>query len=208
MMIKTKNRSISSSFRIGITRLTGRKKKTEPLSLGEQIPIVWDKAVDFSVFDEDGNKWIDMTSGIFVTNSGHANVQIKDAIKQQLDNDLLFAYQYLTDIRDQFVTKLLDMSPPHFDKVAILNTGSEATDAMYRIIKGWAKNNSKRYIICFNGSYHGRAFGSALMCGSKSSTNWSNMVDDDIVFIDFPLQRKPMLLTLVYYPLPNKSQHL
>jgi len=188
MMIKTKNRSISSSFRIADTRLTSKREKTEPLSLGEQIPIIWDKAIDFNVFDEDGNKWIDMTSGIFVTNSGHANTQVKDAIKQQLDNNLLFAYQYLTDIRDQFITKLLDMSPPHFDKVVILNSGSEAIDAMYRIIKGWSKNNSKRkrYIICFNGSYHGRVLGAALLCGSKSATNWSNMVDDDVIFIDFP----------------------
>jgi len=142
----------------------------------------------FNVYDEDGNKWIDMTSGIFVSNAGHANEKIKQAIKDQLDNNLLFAYQYETRVRDNFVKKLLDITPAYFDKVALLNTGSEATDACYRLIKGWAKKNNKRYIVCFNGSYHGRVLGSALMCGSKKETEWSKVIDDDVIFLNFPYE--------------------
>ena len=149
---------------------------------------MWHEAKDFNVYDEDGNKWIDMTSGIFVANAGHSNEKIKQAIKDQLDNNLLFAYQYEARVRDNFVKKLLDITPTHLDKVALLNTGSEATDACYRIIKGWAKKNNKKYIVCFNGSYHGRVLGSALMCGSREESEWSNMVDNDVVFLDFPYE--------------------
>ena len=183
-MVHTENRIIKDSFTLSRGELAASKKKNEPKALGEQVPVVWHEAKDFNVYDEDGNKWIDMTSGIFVANAGHANEKIKQAIKDQLDSNLLFAYQYET--RDNFVKKLLDVTPDHLDKVALLNTGSEATDACYRLIKGWAKKNNKKYIVCFNGSYHGRVLGSALMCGSKKESEWSNVVDNDIVFLDFP----------------------
>jgi len=185
-MVHTENRIIKDSFTLSRGDIGVSKKKNEPKSLGEQVPVVWHTAKDFNVYDEDGNKWIDMTSGIFVANAGHANDKIKQAIKDQLDANLLFAYQYETRVRDNFVKKLLDVMPAHLDKVALLNTGSEATDACYRLIKGWARKNNKRYIVCFNGSYHGRVLGSALMCGSKKESEWSNVVDDDIVFLDFP----------------------
>jgi 4-aminobutyrate aminotransferase/(S)-3-amino-2-methylpropionate transaminase len=185
-MIKTKNRHIRDDFTLSPSELTINKQNNEPKSLGSQVHVVWDKAKDFNVYDRDGNQWIDMTAGIFTANAGHANENIKNAIKAQLDSDLIFAYQYETEIRDRFVTKLLEISPDYLNKAIVLNTGSEATDAIYRILKSWARHNKRKYIICFNGSYHGRVLGSALMGGSKTDTMWSGLNDDDIVFIDFP----------------------
>ena len=185
-MVHTKNRFIRDDFALVHGELTETRRKNETAALVDQVPVYWHKAKDFSIHDEDGNKWIDMTAGIFATNSGHANEKIKQAIQKQLDDDLLFAYQYEHKIRNQFVSKLVDMSPSYLEKAIILNTGSEATDICYKLMKIWAKKNNKKYIICFNGSYHGRGLGSALMCGSKTASDWSNVVDDDVVFLDFP----------------------
>jgi acetylornithine/succinyldiaminopimelate/putrescine aminotransferase len=190
-MVKTKNREITNSFKFDIDSYKKEKHKYEPSNISE-MPIKWDKAENFNVFDDKGNKWIDTTSGIFVANSGHSNPKIKEAIKNQLDDNLMFAYQYNTNIRYEFVKKLLDISPNHFDKVVLLNSGSEATDAAYRLIKGWAKKNNKKYIITFTGSYHGRVLGSDLMGGDKDSTKWSNVVDDDIVFLEFPYEEQEL----------------
>ena len=68
----------------------------------------------------------------------------------------------------------------------MLNSGSEATDAAYRLIKLWAKKNHKKYIVTFTGSYHGRVLGSDLMSKSENATSWANVTDSDIVFLDFP----------------------
>jgi len=190
-MVKTKNREITDSFIFDIDSYHKEKHKYEPSNICE-MPIKWDKAENFNVFDDKGNKWIDTTSGIFVANSGHSNPKIKDAIKKQLDKNLLFAYQYNTNVRYEFVEKLLGISPNHFNKVVLLNSGSEATDATYRLIKGWAKKNNKKYIVTFTGSYHGRVLGSDLMGGNKKSSNWSNVVDDDIVFLDFPYEEQDL----------------
>ncbi len=186
MTIETKHRKIIKGYKLKEDDLNVRRHAVETKANGHQVPVVWESAVDYNVFDDQGNKWIDMTAGIFAANAGHSNPKIKEAIQRQLDNNLIFAYQYITKIRQQFVEKLLDSSPDHFEKTILLNTGSEVTDAAYKLIKLWAKKNNKKYIITFNGSYHGRVLGSALICGTKEATTWSSVVDDDVVFIDFP----------------------
>ena len=189
-MINTKNRRIFDNFSLEETELDEKRDKYDSVALGKQLPIVWHKAKNYNVYDRDGNKWIDMTAGIFVANAGHSNPKIKKAIKKQLDSDLIFSFLYNTEIRYEFIKKLLDISPDYFEKAILLNSGSEITDIAYRLIKLWAKKNNKKYIIAFEGSYHGRTLGSDLICGTKKSTDWSGVDDDDVVFLKFPYEQE------------------
>jgi 4-aminobutyrate aminotransferase/(S)-3-amino-2-methylpropionate transaminase len=185
-MIKTKNRTILDNFQLKKNPLTLKKQKYESVSLSNQLPIVWHKAKDYNVYDNAGNKWIDMTAGIFVANAGHSNTLINKAIKKQLDSDLSFAFLYNTEIRYEFIEKLLDISPDHFEKAVLLNTGSEVTDIASKLIKFWAKKNNRKYIVVFEGSYHGRTLGADFLCGTTESTDWSGLTDDNIIFLKFP----------------------
>ncbi|HEB10656.1 MAG TPA: aspartate aminotransferase family protein, partial [Spirochaetales bacterium] len=45
--------------------------KSEPQSMMGQPPVVWDRAEGFQVCDRWGNKWIDWSSGVLITNAGH-----------------------------------------------------------------------------------------------------------------------------------------
>ena len=184
-MVNTMHRNINN-FKIDTKQYREFKHLYEPNSICE-LPIKWDKAKDFYIFDQNGNRWIDMTSGIFVTNAGHSNPKINQAIKDQVDANLTFAYQYNTDIRQQFIKKLLDISPDHFNKVVLLNSGSEATDAAYRLIKLWGKKHNKKHIVAFTGNYHGRVLGADLLGGTALSTSWSNITDPDIHRLPFPM---------------------
>ena len=183
-MVNTKNRYINN-FDFDIKTYQNIKHKYEPSSICE-VPVKWSKAKDFNIYDDKGNKWIDMTSGIFVTNAGHSNPFINYAMKEQIDSGLNFAYQYNTDIRNQFIEKLFEISPSHFDKVVLLNSGSEVTDATYRLIKMWGKKHNKKYIVTFSGSYHGHVLGSDLIGGTSTSTDWCNFKDTEIWFLPFP----------------------
>lgn len=186
MKIQTKHREIQKNFVLEKSELYQQLQELEPCLATNGIPLTWSKAVDFSVYDDRGNKWIDMSSGIFVANAGHANPAIKIAIKKQLDADLFFSFNYPTAIRQEFLAKLLAVSPSYFDKVLLLNSGSEATGAAYKFIKLWAKDKTRKYIVSFTGSYHGQGLCSDLICGNKNKASWSNIADDDIVFFDFP----------------------
>ena len=52
----------------------------EPVAMRGQPPIVWDHAEGFQVFDAWGNRWIDWSSGVLITNAGHGRKEIIDAI--------------------------------------------------------------------------------------------------------------------------------
>ena len=49
-----------------------RLRQFEPQSMRGQPPIVWDRAEDIFVYDKYGNRWLDWSSGVLVTNAGHA----------------------------------------------------------------------------------------------------------------------------------------
>ena len=157
----------------------------ESAALGHQL-IDWERAKDFNVWDTDGNKYIDMTAGIFVANAGHANPEIKTAIQEQLNKDLWFSFLYNSQIKTDFISRLLEISPDHFEKAVLLSSGSEVTDIAIKLIKFWAIKNNRKYTISFRGSYHGRTLGADLLCGNEDSTDWSGLKDNSIKFIDFP----------------------
>ncbi len=46
---------------------------TESHSMHGQLPVIWDRAEGYQVYDRWGNKWLDFSSTIFVTNAGHGN---------------------------------------------------------------------------------------------------------------------------------------
>jgi len=99
-------------------------KKNEPNSMNDQLPVVWDSAINYSIFDKSGNKWIDFTSCIFVANVGHSNPEVKKSIINRVNRNLLNAYYYPTDERSEFSKLLIDITPNIFDKVLFLSTGS------------------------------------------------------------------------------------
>ncbi len=175
--IETKNRKIITSIpspeTIGFIEDC---QKFEPRSMNNQIPIVWDKASGFNVWDVSGNKWIDFTSAIFVTNVGHSHPRIKSAIKKMVDGDLLNAYYYPTKIRAEFSKYLIQNTCKNiYDKVLLLSTGSEANEAsikMAKIRKFKKDPSSKNIIVSFQNSFHGKTFGSQLASGKPKEKFW------------------------------------
>ena len=93
--IKTKYRSILTPIPApGTEAVLGDLERYESRSMHGQLPIVWDRATDFSVYDIAGNKWIDFTSTIFTANIGHANPRLVREIKRVLDQGLVHTYAY------------------------------------------------------------------------------------------------------------------
>ena len=66
----------------------------ESRSMQGQLPLVWDRATNFSIYDKAGNQWIDFTSTIFVANIGHSNPRLISAVKRVLDRNLIHTYAY------------------------------------------------------------------------------------------------------------------
>ena len=126
--IETKHRKICTMLPVPESlEIIERSIKYEPWSMNHQLYAVWDKAVDYQVFDKWGNIWIDFSSGIFVTNSGHGNPEMVDAIQKMIDKPLLNCYYYFLEERSLLAEQLVKMAPDNMDQVFLLTTGAETT---------------------------------------------------------------------------------
>nr|MCK4929967.1 aspartate aminotransferase family protein [Nanoarchaeota archaeon] len=126
--------------------------KYEPDTMKDTFPLKWARAKDWFVWDDKGNKYIDFTSGIFVTNIGHSNEHVKKRIKEQLDNELWFAFAFPTDIRRKFIDKIIEITPDYLEKCAVFCEGSIAVESAIKLAREYTGKNK---IISFIGCYHG-----------------------------------------------------
>lgn len=166
----------------------------EPESMRGELPIVWERAEGYQVFDAFGNCWIDFSSGIFVANAGHAHPRIRRAISQQLDRKLLHNYCFPSEIRARLVRKLVEISPPPLEKVFLLSTGSEATECALKLARTYGRRHGphKIGIVSFLGAFHGRTLGAQMLGGNPAQKEWIGHLDSDIYQIPFPFcQRCP-----------------
>jgi len=160
----------------------------ESRSMHGQMPIVWDKAEDFQISDRYGNTWIDFTSTIFVANAGHANPEICKALKETIDKKLLHSYTYYTEIRRDYIKKLIEFTPKQFEKAFLLSSGTEATECALKLmrLRGAAAGKKKPGIVSFEGSMHGRTLGAQMMGGNPAVREWIGYEDPNIHRLPFP----------------------
>src|SRR6476661_2967341 len=105
----------------------------EPLAMQGQPPVVWDRAEGFQVSDKWGNRWIDWSSGVLVTNAGHGRREVIDAIAAQAASGLLHNYCFPSEIRAQLVERLAGLLPEPLKKVFLLTTGSETVECAIKL---------------------------------------------------------------------------
>ncbi len=160
----------------------------ESRSMHGQMPIVWDRAKDFQVFDRSGNYWIDFTSTIFVANAGHANDAIVQALRDTLDGDLLHTYTYASEVRAAFLQQLIESTPPELEKAYLVSAGTEATEMAIKLIKlhAAAQGKARPGVIAFDGSFHGRTTGAAQISGTGTQRQWMGFQDLNVFHLPFP----------------------
>jgi len=152
------------------------------------LPMVWDRADDFQIYDQWGNIWLDFTSTIFVANAGHGNKRIVKALKEVLDKPLLHTYTYASSERIDYLEYLIKNTPKQFEKAFLLSAGTEATEAALKLMRlnGQKQGKRKGGVICFNGAFHGRTMGAQMMTGNNSAKEWAGYQDPNIHHLNFP----------------------
>ncbi|MCK4308081.1 aspartate aminotransferase family protein [candidate division WOR-3 bacterium] len=187
--VKTQFRQIKTEIPVPeSTSIFRDLEKYESRSMHGQLPVVWDRAEDFQVFDKYGNCWIDFTSTIFLTNSGHANPIITSALQEKINQKLLHTYTFAHEGRAQFLKKLIEITPNFCEKAFLLSAGTEATECAVKLMRmhGQTIRSSKIGIISFHGSMHGRTMCAEMLRGDPDSSAWIGYKDPNIYHLPFP----------------------
>jgi 4-aminobutyrate aminotransferase / (S)-3-amino-2-methylpropionate transaminase / 5-aminovalerate transaminase len=164
-------------------------RNIEPISMRGQPPIVWDKAEDVHVYDKHGNMWLDMSSGVLVTNAGHGAPEVRQAIIDQAESGLLHNYCFPSEERAELVSFLSELAPEGLDKVFLLTTGSESTECAFKLSRSYGISkggNEKIGFVGFERGFHGRTLGSQQAGGMPGQKDWIVNEDPAIVQVPFP----------------------
>ena len=160
----------------------------ESRAMHGQLPVVWNRAEGFQVYDAWGNCWIDFTSTIFVANAGHGNPRIVAALKRVLDKPLLHTYTFASQERHDYLDALIRHTPPQFEKAFLLSAGTEATECALKLMRmhGQSVGKQRGGVICFEGNWHGRTLGAQMLGWNPKQKGWIGYIDPNIFHLPFP----------------------
>ena len=188
-LIKTKNRLIQTEIPCsGTYDILERLDKYESRSMHGQLPLVWDSASNFNIFDASGNKFIDFTSAIFFSNVGHSNKRVLDYMNKALEKPIMGCYAYGNEIRAKYLEKLIQFAGSTFEKAFLMSAGTEATEAAFKLMRmnGQAKKKRRLGIIAFENNWHGRTLAAQMMSGNLKQKEWVGYHDENIHHLKFP----------------------
>lgn len=149
----------------------------------DPIGLKIDKADGVFLFS--GNdRYLDLVSGVSVSNVGHCNKEIVDAVKDQVDNYFhLMVYGEIIQAPQVLHAQLLcSLLPESLQSVYYLNSGSEANEAALKLAK---RLTGRRAMIgCIN-AYHGSTHGALSMMGNDFFKDAFSPLLPDVSFIRF-----------------------
>ena len=129
--------------------------------------VIFEKGEGMYLFDNEGNKYLDMGAGIAVSALGYSNDEYKQALKDQIDKLIHVSNLYFTEPSIKAAEYLSKASG--MDKVFFTNSGTEAIEGAIKLARKYAYNkdkNSKGEIIAMNHSFHGRSIGALSVTGN------------------------------------------
>jgi acetylornithine/N-succinyldiaminopimelate aminotransferase len=117
--------------------------------------------------DIKGKKYLDLISGIAVSNLGHSNPKVIKAIKEQADKHthLMVYGEYIQSKQVQFAKKICSLLPKSLNSVYFVNSGSEAVEGALKLAKRYT---GRTEIISFTKAYHGSTHGALSIMGDET----------------------------------------
>ncbi len=137
---------------------------SSPVRAFKPNPFYVSRATGSKLFDVDGNEFIDYCLAYGALILGHANPEVKEALKEQLDRGWLYGTPIELEVK---YARLIRKFYPSIEMLRFVNTGSEATMSALRLARGFT---GKEKIVKIEGSFHGSHDAVLVKAGSGATT--------------------------------------
>ncbi|MDJ1434526.1 aspartate aminotransferase family protein [Halostagnicola sp. A-GB9-2] len=135
-----------------------------PIWKSLNVPIK--QATGCTLEDFDGNEYLDLFSGISVTNVGHGNEAVVDAAKDQLDEFVHgCSYVHPNEPVATLAETIADVTPGNLQKSFFCNSGTEAVEGAVKLAR---KYTGSKEIVALEMGFHGRTLGSLSLTGNNA----------------------------------------
>jgi acetylornithine/succinyldiaminopimelate/putrescine aminotransferase len=154
--------------------------QTSPFPLAIEIV----KAEGVYMYDTDGKRYIDLVSGVSVSNVGHRHPEVVKAVKEQTDRymHLCIYGEMIQSPQVRFAELLCSLLPEHLNSVYFVNSGSEAIEGAMKLAKRYT---GRHEIISFKNAYHGSTQGSMSLMNDEHLTQAYRPLLPSVNFLDF-----------------------
>jgi 4-aminobutyrate aminotransferase-like enzyme len=129
------------------------------------FPVAFESGHGCVLTDVDGNRYIDFSSGIYVTTLGHCHPKISEAIAKYA-NQLMNVHDFTTEIKTLLVEKLAEVLPGDLNGFQFYDSGTTAVEAGMRVLR--AATGKNEMLSCFY-DYHGKTYGSVSLGQIRST---------------------------------------
>lgn len=150
--------------------------------LGVDVNIT--KAKGVTLTDVNGKEYIDLISGISVSNVGHCHPKVIEAITNQAKQFMhLMVYgEFNQSPQVKYASLLCSLLPPQLDSVYFTTSGSEAVEGALKLAK---RATGRTEIICFKNAYHGSSHGALSVMGDEYFKNSFRPLLPDIRILEY-----------------------
>ena len=148
----------------------------------QRFPVTIERGLGAHVWDADGKEYIDCMGGYGVALVGHCNPRVVKAIKAQLDKIITVHSSLYNKTREEFLEKLIKISPKSLSQVYLNNSGTEAVEAAIKFAR---KFTGKKKMVAMNGSYHGKSLGALSVTFNQKYRKAFEPLVDTVKFSSF-----------------------
>lgn len=131
------------------------------------LPVSFNRGDGITVWDSNGNAYLDALCGISVTSLGHNHPAITKAITEQASKILHTSNLYHIENQNKLANLLCDLSG--MQQVFFSNSGAEANEAAIKLARlyGHKHGIDKPDIVVMQGSFHGRTMATLSATGNR-----------------------------------------
>lgn len=143
-----------------------------------------EKAEGIYLYTDKGEKYIDLVSGVSVSNIGHCHPAIIEAVKSQSDKYMhLMVYgKYIQSPQVQLAGLLSSVLPAYLNSVFLVNSGSEAIEGALKLAK---RITGRTEIVAFKNAYHGSTHGALSILGNEEMKSSYRPLLPNIKFLEY-----------------------
>lgn len=145
-------------------------------------PLALTRGRGSTVWDADGNAYMDMTSGQGVALLGHSHPKILEAIAAQSERLITCPEIFYHDQRARLYQNLRQMLPHDLGRFFLCNSGAEAIEGALKLAR---LKTGRSHLVAFQGGFHGRTLGALSVTWNPSYREPFEPLIPDVIHLPF-----------------------
>lgn len=138
-----------------------------------------------TVWDAEGNEFLDFVSGVAVTNIGHCHPKMVQAVQDQVEKLVHVSNLYYNEKQPQLAQALAERSGFTGARCFFCNSGAEANEGLIKLARLWGNEQGKFEIITMRQSFHGRTLATLTATGQEKVQAGFAPLPEGFVYANF-----------------------